>query len=298
MPTEPRATDASPPPAPLFDHLLLGVGAMKAGTTWLHALLRRHPGIFFTPEKEIHYFYARYENPKVLDDRWRLNTAKRYTGFDPATADAAAVARNFRWLSTYLAGPVDDLWFRTLFQGRRHETWVADFSNLNALLSEAGWRRVLASAGQVRVLYTLREPVAQIWSHVRFHLIMTGNRQKLEAWSADELAAFALSNAIWPHSDYAAAIRRMRAVLPAGALQIGLHHEMRAAPLAFLRRTEAFLGLPPHDYPPALLDRQVNVTPDYPMPAGMRDAIAPAVNRLVAELADLGIDVPEDWAVR
>ena len=298
MPSDTTDTDCLPVAAPLFDNLFLSVGAMKAGTTWLYSVLRHHPGIHFTPEKEIHYFYARYENPKVLNERWRLNTAKLYGGFDPATVDAALVARNLRWLSSYVAGPVDDLWFRTLFQDRRRETWVADFSNLNALLSEVSWRRVMAATERLRVLYTLRNPRDQVWSHVRFHLIMTGNRHKLETWSADELASFALSNAIWPHSDYAAAIRRMRAVLPSASLHVGFHHIMRDAPLAFVRQTEAFLDLPPHDYPPALLDRQVNVTPEHPMPAGMLEGIAPAVNRLVTELGDLGIDVPESWSVR
>jgi|SRR5690606_13833773 len=298
MPTDTTKIDDLPGSAPLFENLFLSVGAMKAGTTWLYSVLRHHPGIFFTPEKEIHYFYARYENPKVLNDRWRLNAAKLHTGFEPATADVATVARNFRWLASYLSGPVDDLWFRTLFQDRRRETWVADFSNLNALLSEAGWRRALGAAGQLKVLYTLRNPINQVWSHVRFHLIMTGNRQKLETWSAGELAAFALSKAIWPHTDYAAAIRRMRAALPAGTLQTGFHHSMKDAPLDFIRRIEAFLGLPPHDYPPALLERQVNVTPELPMPPGMVAAIAPAINRLVSELEDLGIGVPESWSVR
>jgi len=42
------------------DHLrlpdFLGIGAQKAGTTWLYENLRCHPGIFLSHPKELHYF--------------------------------------------------------------------------------------------------------------------------------------------------------------------------------------------------------------------------------------------------
>jgi hypothetical protein len=34
----------------------LGIGAQKAGTTWLHANLRRHPDVFVADPKELHHF--------------------------------------------------------------------------------------------------------------------------------------------------------------------------------------------------------------------------------------------------
>ena len=34
----------------------LGIGAQKAGTSWLHANLRRHPQVFMPRRKELHYF--------------------------------------------------------------------------------------------------------------------------------------------------------------------------------------------------------------------------------------------------
>ena len=34
----------------------LGIGAQKAGTSWLHANLRRHPQVYMPRRKELHYF--------------------------------------------------------------------------------------------------------------------------------------------------------------------------------------------------------------------------------------------------
>lgn len=41
----------------------LGIGAMKAGTTWLHSNLRCHPGIFLPEHKELYYFSYRFHDP-------------------------------------------------------------------------------------------------------------------------------------------------------------------------------------------------------------------------------------------
>ena len=41
----------------------LGIGAQKAGTTWLWENLRRHPEIFVPEKKELHYFDNKFERP-------------------------------------------------------------------------------------------------------------------------------------------------------------------------------------------------------------------------------------------
>lgn len=43
-------------PFPAF----LGIGAQKAGTSWLHANLRAHPDLFLPAQKEVHYFDRLY----------------------------------------------------------------------------------------------------------------------------------------------------------------------------------------------------------------------------------------------
>jgi hypothetical protein len=40
---------------------LLGVGAQKAGTSWLYRYLKSHPEIFMSPIKEMHFFGTRYK---------------------------------------------------------------------------------------------------------------------------------------------------------------------------------------------------------------------------------------------
>ena len=57
---------------------------MKAGTTWMQHVLAEHPEIYFTPEKEIHYFAQAYIPGEMpLATRNRLTRASSYIGIDP-----------------------------------------------------------------------------------------------------------------------------------------------------------------------------------------------------------------------
>ena len=94
---------------PIINRLFLGAGAMKAGTTWLYDLLNRHPQIYFTPEKELHYFYARHMRSDILSDQSRLeNVQRKYLKFDPARARPLAIRDRMRRNANYLDGQVDD----------------------------------------------------------------------------------------------------------------------------------------------------------------------------------------------
>lgn len=55
-----RFSRSLPSPAPLAPGGIdfLGIGAQKAGTTWLHTRLVKHPGAFLPHDKEIHYWDA------------------------------------------------------------------------------------------------------------------------------------------------------------------------------------------------------------------------------------------------
>ena len=281
---------------PLIDRLFIGAGAMKAGTTWLYSVLDKHPQIFFSLEKEIHYFYARHVRADVLSEQARLaNAQNKYLRFDPAHARADAVKNRLRWAANYLDGPVDDHWYRGLFAFRRGQAWCADFSNLYALLPARAWTDIANRVGALRVLYTMRDPVERLWSHMKFHLAITGQAEALDRWRPDDVARFIRQPFIWDNAEYGAAIRRMRAGLPEGALLLAFHEEIHDDEPASLRRIESHLEIPHFDYPDALLYQRVNSTPKLPIPDWFRELLAADVARIGEELADAGLTLPDAW---
>ncbi|MEM6825897.1 MAG: sulfotransferase [Pseudomonadota bacterium] len=283
-------------PEPLIDRLFIGAGAMKAGTTWLYSVLDSHPEIYFTFEKEIHYFYAVHVRPDVLSDAKRLeNVRRRHLGIDPERNRAAAVRNRLRWAANYLDGPVDDHWYRGLFALRNGQRWAADFSNLYALLPPDAWARVAGRVGDLRVLYTMREPVARLWSHLKFHLKVAGETEALATWSPDRLERYVRQDFIWDNTEYGAAIRRMREGLGERSLHVEFHEAVHANPRAALAGIERFLGIPPHAYPDGLLARRINATDPSPVPAWFCDRFAEDAARIAEDVRAEGFAPPVTW---
>ena len=280
----------------LIDRLFLGAGAMKAGTTWLYAVLSRHPEIHFSYEKEVHYFYARAVRSDVLSDRARLrNVEQKYLRFDPERTNPAALRARFRWIANYLDNPVDDHWYRMLCTALPDGAWAADFSNLYALLPSSEWRRIRSKVGELRVIYTLRDPVERLWSHAKFHLRITGQADAIAQWPPERMEAFVRQPFIWENAEYGAALRRMRDALPEDALRVIVHEALHGDERAGLAEIEAFLGIAHQDYPEDLRSRRVNPTSAEPVPPAFRARVQRDVDRILAELRSEGIALPPGW---
>lgn len=281
----------------LFGNLFLSVGAMKAGTTWLFSVLDRHPELHFTPEKEIHYFYARYVDAGVLSDERRLDNARtRYIDkIDPKTANIDRVRHNLHFVSAYLNRPVDDYWYRNLFDLRGRATYGCDFSNFYALLPAEVWPRIAADCARLRVLYTLRHPVKRLWSHVKFHLQVTGQLELLQSWQPQDFERFARQDFIWDNAEYGRNLRNMRAGLSEDMLKVLFFEDMHADKRGTLADIERFLGVGPCAYPQPLLDKRVNESAATPMPDFFPGLFADDFERIMGELEEMGLTLPESW---
>lgn len=279
-----------------FDHLFLGVGAMKAGTTWIYDAMHRHPGIHFCREKEIHYFYARHINPAILSDKARMRRARAYLAFDPEVSARPVLQKRVRWTANWLDGPIDDDWFNALFHQRGEARWIAEFSNLTALLPADAWADLQARTETLRVIYTLREPMDRLWSHVRFHLKMQKAIDKLDDWSLDEIEDHIRNGGDYlQHSDYVAAITRMRQALPGDSLRVDFFDRIPADPHGFIADIERFLDLPHHELPEDIVSRVVNPSPPRMMPEGLARRFADDVAIQLEGLRDLGLTPPRSW---
>ena len=147
------------------------------------------------------------------------------------------------------------------------------------------------------MLYTMRDPLKRLWSHVKFHLAVTGQADALDSWGPAQMAAFARQDFLWENAEYGAAVRRMREGLPDGVLRFAWHEEIHADERAFLAGVEAWLGLTAREYPDRLLSRKVNTTDARPMPPWFRDLFADDLSRITDELRAEGLPVPHSWSV-
>lgn len=277
----------------LIPNLFLGAGAMKSGTTWLYNVLSKQPDIYFTHEKEVHYFAHCHTSQAPLNDAARVQRAKQaIQAVDAKRARTQAVRMKMLWYGNYLSNPLDDSWYANLFSFRGTQRYCADFSNLYCHLDKAGWDHVKSVAGNLKVLYLMRDPLARLWSHIRFHLHVTGKFSELETWTEKDYLDFAHQPFIWPNGEYAANITRMRHNLSDRQLKVGFFEDLHRDPRAWLCELEDFLEVPRFDYSQELLSRRVNESPSAKMPEFFNDLFGDYREKELKRLADIGLIFP------
>jgi hypothetical protein len=281
---------------PHFEKLFLGAGAMKAGTTWLYKLLSRHPDIYFTPEKEIHYFAQLHSDERPLSLDRRLSHFKRFA------ANLKAEDYNFRWtkrrmdwFDRWIREPLDDKWYAGLFKGIRPGQYAADFSNLTCLIDDEGWTHVKSITPHLRVLYIIRHPLERLWSHVKFHLQFTGRADELLRWSPADLEAFARERFIWQNGEYGQIVSRLKLNLRPDQLMISFFEDIHQEPVSWIHELCRFLQIPTAEQDRGETSKPVNTTVKSQPPDALHTLFENDFNRISSELRSLGLKLPPSY---
>ncbi|WP_198670421.1 sulfotransferase [Oceanicella sp. SM1341] len=236
--------------------LLYGIGAQKAGTTWLHDWFATNPAVHVSPVKEVHYFDALLhpgERGHVVQRARQLEELGRKlrgAGGPKHFANLhGQAARLVSLLGIHAGDPgSDDAYLSWLFAGHRGEAVVTDITPSYATLDRAGFARMAAAAPSTRFLFVLRDPVDRLWSSMR----MTGGRE-----AAAKGTDFAETVRRWydavlageqprqsERSDYLRTMTELEAAVPAEHILCVFFEELFAP--RTLERITSFLDLPPH----------------------------------------------------
>ncbi|TCO72515.1 sulfotransferase family protein [Rhodovulum euryhalinum] len=229
--------------------LLFGVGATKAGTTWLHRYLAGHPDCHLRSIKELHYFDA-LEEGRVTRVREELDEERARLAARPVPANRArAEARANRigdladW-SAALADGSEAAYLDYLSNGRGTRRLVADITPAYALLPVARLKRMAAMASDVRFIYLLRDPVDRLWSHVRMIARTRANPGEAIGPRAGRILARVLAGEethIAKRGDYCAVLTRLWAAVDPTRLCLSFYEELFSQ--ASVDRLCAFLGI-------------------------------------------------------
>lgn len=235
-----------------------GVGATKAGTSWLHRALSRHPGCALRSVKELHYWDT-FEPAET--DRQSTAFRRALRGFERAeslassqgderrAANQARQARDMRALLAVIEGDrTDDAAYRAFVAGPARDRLAADVTPSYALLSVETLRRMVAAFPGAKVIYLVRDPVARLWSHVRMHAGRVNAASEGFEGRANAMLRRILDEGAEEHiavrGDYPGAVARLRAAVAPGDLRVDYAERMLTA--EGWAATQAFLGLAPH----------------------------------------------------
>ena len=209
---------------------LLGVGAQKAGTSWLHDQLHRRRDADFGFLKEYHVFDAlelehfssfRPQNPSPL--KWR--TWRR----------ARMIRRPERYFS-YFASRLKP----------SHIRLTGDITPSYAGLSAKSFQQIRSAFTQrgvtTRAVFIMRDPVERFLSQQRMQLRKRGSLTPEQEIEHLDKASIKLHKRVSPRSDYAATLDALRAGLAQSEVFIGLY-ETLFTPAAH-RDLCRYLGIP------------------------------------------------------
>lgn len=195
---------------------LFGLGAQKAGTTWLHAYFRQHPQIHVPACKEMHYFDALWlPRSAGFADRRRKRLREMEAQNSPDLAELRALVRMHD-------APEGDhsAYLEALTQGRTDEACVADLTPSYCNLGAEHLQLLVKDFAPAKLLFVMRDPVQRMWSQIRMQC-EAGSAEATSA-AADRMIAQMVAGrgqVIWQRSDMAATLKRLRA-LPAEQVKV------------------------------------------------------------------------------
>lgn len=270
------------------------VGAQKAGTTWLAKVLAGHPDLFLTPVKEIHYFdhlrgLSQHLSGRKRRSRYRKHFQRLLTQWGRFPELRAQVS----WYRRYMQSPIDDRWYRSLFESRLGRRFAGEATPEYAIIGEEGFRQLRRLAPSVRIIYIMRNPVARAWSQALHHC--RAERIDAARLREPELLALIDEPRFQALGDYGRTIADLDACFAPEQVKLLFYEDIHADRLAALEEVTGFIGarfearyFPGHG-------RLFNRSQDVPAPeavlAGLRERFRP----LLQTVGDRVGRVPEAW---
>jgi Sulfotransferase domain len=233
----------------------LGIGAQKAGTTWIYQHLSQHPQICFPAGKEIH-FWDIYRNKGT---EW--------------------------WIDLFAADP----------EGRKQ----GEITPAYATLDEGTIREIARISPNIRIFYSIRNPIARAWSSA----LMALGRAEMTIDEASNLwfLEHFKSAGSRCRGDYLSCLKRWRSVFSDEQFLTIMFDDIIRDPRGVLAMLCRHLGIDLNwvgEVPSAELATPVFAGPSHDLPepllAFLRALYKPMINPL-SEL--LGRDLPPwlDW---
>ncbi len=234
---------------------VFGIGAAKAGTTWLAQALRAHPQAVLPPFKETHYFDSLEQGTSLwaMDQMIAVRQGVRADISAAKTKKVKArltarVREMDRWLGLVGSQIENDGRYQALMRRRAGADTVrlcADITPAYALLSEDCFRRMAAmNGGDTRFVMVLRDPIDRLWSNISMTAARRAKKGRDLGSVTDEMLA-GISNASnraeMQRSDYAATLTRLEAAVPEEKRLVLFFEDLFDA--STLARLALFLGL-------------------------------------------------------
>jgi hypothetical protein len=272
----------------------LGIGAPKAGTSWLWSQLKKHPDIWLTPQKEIHFFdrSTEYPSPNKLATasfRKRLVGSNRWERpqIIKGLAGVSSSLLRFQfpeaaWWSSWTFGYYDENWYVNLFSSARPGQLCGEITPSYSILDPKDIARIKAINPEMRLIFLIRDPIDRAWSGLRFS--SARGAEELKSGSTGDLIARLKSPLMILRGDYERTLENYLEFFDSSQILVCFYDAISRDPEALIRSITLFLGI--HSFAANTVDAKtiVNPSPKREMPEEIREYLleeyAPMISRL------------------
>jgi hypothetical protein len=171
---------------------MIGVGAQKAGTTWLFEYLGRHPDMAMSPIKELHYFDQIFRPD--LCGIWVGESNKRASQHIQALAagQSASISELQYLIDRVRMNSEPDSYLEYFDRLATHGRPVlGEITPSYCLLPAEGFikmRQTIENAGaEPRIVFIMRDPARRFWSQCRFNAGLEPGRKSIAQIYRDAL---------------------------------------------------------------------------------------------------------------
>lgn len=206
--------------------VVIGIGAQKGGTSWLHYFLKHHPQCSMSPIKEVHYFdcieFGRHDfMAKAVEKQHDTVFGSPQTTEKLIAPMTVEDAREWltAWSDLMTHRSVDaSAYINYLLKGSDDARVVGEVTPAYAMLSADSFREMHGVAANTKLIFLMRDPVSRLWSNLRMRA--KKRAQTPEDMLAHTLADFAkiqaggIKGVAW-RSDYRTTLDNLKATLPA-----------------------------------------------------------------------------------
>jgi hypothetical protein len=284
----------------------LGIGAQRSGTTWLHAMLSSHPGLWLPHRKELHYFDQKYPAKRTqsghrprpgrgLIVRRIAGRARRLRAPDALRRLATTSWRNLSWDLRYFFGGWNDDWYESLFEGAGNRM-AGEITPAYSCLESQAIACVKKLLPDAKLILLLRDPIERAWSHAKMEIGTSAAR--LQGGDAEFIAHFS-GSASRQRGDYVGMIDRWTRYYDPDQLFIGFYDDIQRNPVDLLERIFSFLRV---DASPASIPdsarMSVNAGSREPIPLHLHRHLARIYAPELAQLAARFGGYPAYWFQR
>jgi len=236
---------------------MYGVGAVKAGTSWLYSYLEGHSECAMPPFKELRYFYileSGYFDGQIKLSRNLVQELKQ--SLDDGTAKNVPAVKlrlnkTRHWLKVLqLRAEAPEAYAEYMMDLASGAKLTADITPEYSMMPVSRLKQMAGLVAQTKFVYILRDPVDRLWSNIRMNARRKSDSPELIRGHAlvevDEVLN-GKPNEAFDRSDYAQGLTSLEQAIPDEDRKVLFYETLFSD--ASIRELCSFLGLSNHPAP-------------------------------------------------